>query len=285
MTLGEKVKELRVRNGLNQKDLADKVSVTAQAVSRWEQDIVEPDVGTLKKLSEIFATSLDLLLSNKPLPSKEPNTPSIIIQHVNPAPTIDARRQIGVCETCNKPILEGEPIHRHGYMSGRTRHTRVMCQNCENNRIESIKKLKIEKTKSNRFWGIALSVLFSAFFLYTGFNELFQGNVALFYGSLIITYVIFAFVFTMIAKNTFLNRFFMEVTSWGFVTMPGIIFSFDIDGLIFLIIAKIALFFIGIGVALAFGGIALALSFVLSLFVFPFSLFLNFTSPESTQID
>lgn len=286
MTLGEKVKELRTQSGLTQKDLADKVSVTAQAVSRWEQDIVEPDIGTLKKLSEIFSISLDLLLSNKPLPSKEPNTPPIIIQHVNAAPTIDPRRQIGVCHSCNRPILEGEVIHRHSHRFGKSPGvTRTVCGDCETKRLNQIHVQKIEKTKSNRFWGLFWSILLSGLFVYVGFQELIEGNFETFYGSLIITYAIFAFVFTMIAKNTFLNKFFWEVTSWGFVTMPGVIFSFDIDGLIFLIVAKVALFFIGIGVAIAFGGIALVLSIILSWFVFPFSLILSFTSPSSTGID
>jgi len=285
MTLGEKVKELRARSGLTQKDLADKVAVTAQAVSRWEQDIVEPDIGTLKKLSEIFAVSLDLLLSNKPIPNKEPNTPPIIIQQVNPVPVIDQRRTIGVCETCNRAILEGEKIHRHGYRSGRTHHTRISCDSCETDRINSMRIEKINRTKKNRFWGLTTSTLLSAIFLYAGFEGLFEGNWNIFWGSLIFTYAIFAFVFTMMAKNTFLNNFFSEIFSWGFITLPGVIFSFDIDGLLFLITAKVILFFIGIGVALAFGGFALVLSFALSLFVFPFSLLLSFTSPQSTHID
>jgi transcriptional regulator with XRE-family HTH domain len=285
MTLGEKVKELRARSGLTQKDLADKVAVTAQAVSRWEQDIVEPDIGTLKKLSEIFAISLDILLSNKPIPNKEPNTPPIIIQQVNPVPVIDQRRTIGVCETCNRPILEGENIHRHGYRTGKTLNTRISCDSCETIRINSLRTDKINQTKKNRFWGLIVSTLLSSLFLYGGLNALLEGNWDSLRGSLIISYAVFAFVFTMMAKNTFLNNFFFEITSWGFITLPGVIFSFDIDGLLFLITAKIILFFVGIGVALAFGGFALVLSFALSLFVFPFSLLLSFTSPQSTHID
>jgi hypothetical protein len=144
---------------------------------------------------------------------------------------------------------------------------------------------KINRTKKNRFWGLTTSTLLSAIFLYAGFEGLFEGNWNIFWGSLIFTYAIFAFVFTMMAKNTFLNNFFSEIFSWGFITLPGVIFSFDIDGLLFLITAKVILFFIGIGVALAFGGFALVLSFALSLFVFPFSLLLSFTSPQSTHID
>jgi transcriptional regulator with XRE-family HTH domain len=64
MTLGEKIRHHRSKANLTQKDFADKVNVTAQAISRWEQDIVEPSIQTLKRISEIFNVSLDEFLSN-----------------------------------------------------------------------------------------------------------------------------------------------------------------------------------------------------------------------------
>ena len=45
--LGEKIKALRSENALTQKDLAEKLYVTAQAVSRWENNEVEPSINTI----------------------------------------------------------------------------------------------------------------------------------------------------------------------------------------------------------------------------------------------
>ena len=63
MTLGQKIKKLRVEKNLTQKDLADRLYVTFQTVSKWENDENEPDVSTLRELAKVFECSLDYLLS------------------------------------------------------------------------------------------------------------------------------------------------------------------------------------------------------------------------------
>lgn len=45
--LGDKIKDLRMKNSLTQKYLAERLFVTAQAVSRWENNEVEPSITTL----------------------------------------------------------------------------------------------------------------------------------------------------------------------------------------------------------------------------------------------
>ena len=62
MTLGEKIASLRKSNGLTQEQLAEKCSVTAQAVSKWENDLTAPDIALLPRLSELFGVSVDELL-------------------------------------------------------------------------------------------------------------------------------------------------------------------------------------------------------------------------------
>ena len=62
MTLGEKIQELRRKQGLSQKQLAEMVMVTHQAVSRWEQGESTPDIENVLRLSEIFGVSTDYLL-------------------------------------------------------------------------------------------------------------------------------------------------------------------------------------------------------------------------------
>lgn len=54
--------ELRTKNGLSQDELAKKVFVTRQAVSRWETGETVPNTDTLKLLSELFDVSIDTLL-------------------------------------------------------------------------------------------------------------------------------------------------------------------------------------------------------------------------------
>lgn len=54
--------ELRTKNNLSQDELAQKVFVTRQAVSRWENGETVPNTETLKLLSKAFNVSINTLL-------------------------------------------------------------------------------------------------------------------------------------------------------------------------------------------------------------------------------
>ena len=56
--------ELRTKNGLSQEQLAEKVFVTRQAVSRWETGETVPNTDTLKLLSKLFDVSINTLLGS-----------------------------------------------------------------------------------------------------------------------------------------------------------------------------------------------------------------------------
>ncbi len=61
-TLGNRIMANRKRIGLTQDKLAEKLGVTAQAVSKWENDQSCPDISMLPKLADIFGISTDVLL-------------------------------------------------------------------------------------------------------------------------------------------------------------------------------------------------------------------------------
>ena len=56
--------ELRTQKGMSQDDLAEKVFVTRQAVSRWENGETTPNIETLKRLSKLFDVSINTLLGS-----------------------------------------------------------------------------------------------------------------------------------------------------------------------------------------------------------------------------
>lgn len=62
---GEKLKKAREANGYTQQTLADKLFVTRQAVSRWENGARYPELLTAKNISEVLDISLDELLSGE----------------------------------------------------------------------------------------------------------------------------------------------------------------------------------------------------------------------------
>ena len=65
-TLGKRIVSHRKRLGLTQDQLAEQIGVTAQAVSKWENDQSCPDITILPKLAQIFGTSVDALLGCQP---------------------------------------------------------------------------------------------------------------------------------------------------------------------------------------------------------------------------
>ena len=62
METKDTIRELRIKNGLSQEELAQKVFVTRQAVSRWENGETVPNTETLKLLSKEFDVSINTLL-------------------------------------------------------------------------------------------------------------------------------------------------------------------------------------------------------------------------------
>ena len=62
LSLGKRITKNRKRLGLTQDQLAEKLGITAQAVSKWENDLSCPDISILPKLADIFSISTDELL-------------------------------------------------------------------------------------------------------------------------------------------------------------------------------------------------------------------------------
>ena len=64
MEIGKKIMDLRKKNGLSQEELAEKVGVARQTISKWELGETSPDLEQSKELSKIFNVSLDELTDN-----------------------------------------------------------------------------------------------------------------------------------------------------------------------------------------------------------------------------
>ena len=64
MNTKEVIYELRIKKGMSQDDLAERVFVTRQAVSRWENGETVPNTETLKLLSKLFDVSINTLLGS-----------------------------------------------------------------------------------------------------------------------------------------------------------------------------------------------------------------------------
>ena len=65
------IKELRKRQGMTQKELAEKMQVSFQAVSKWENGVNMPDITHIPRLIDIFGVSADELLGLQPRKKQE----------------------------------------------------------------------------------------------------------------------------------------------------------------------------------------------------------------------
>lgn len=65
MTFGEKLQKLRKDQRMSQEELASKITVSRQAVSKWELNETMPDIYNIMQLSKIFGVSIDYLLDEE----------------------------------------------------------------------------------------------------------------------------------------------------------------------------------------------------------------------------
>ena len=64
-TIGQNIAELRKKKGLTQEELAEKMCVTAQAVSKWERDASYPDVTVLSALAQALGVSVAAIIEGE----------------------------------------------------------------------------------------------------------------------------------------------------------------------------------------------------------------------------
>ena len=67
-SLGGRIAELRRKKNMTQEELAAELGVTAQAVSKWENDLSCPDITLLPQLARLFGVTIDELLGNQNQP-------------------------------------------------------------------------------------------------------------------------------------------------------------------------------------------------------------------------
>ena len=72
MTLSEKILELRTAQNLSQGELAEKLDVSRQSVSKWETNQSVPELDKIVKLADLFGVTVDELVRNGSSPRSKP---------------------------------------------------------------------------------------------------------------------------------------------------------------------------------------------------------------------
>ena len=128
-------------------------------------------------------------------------------------------------------------------------------------------------------WSGLVAALVAAFFIY-GFvtdSELTTSTVV--FGILSIIGA-FTLVSCLILNNNFIWDMVSTIFSWGFVRMPGLIFTLDLDGIIWLLTVKLFFWILNIALAILFAVFGIALGVVMSILVYPFALYKAYNGKE-----
>ena len=283
MTLGQKLKELRSLKGLTQKDLADKLHVSFQTVSKWENGENEPDISTLKELATLFNCSVDYLIGSEKegLTPEVPPTKTVIIH----------QKELHVCERCKKDIPEDDLVMEDVCVraGGRGRsaqyrkayyHTHCL-EEVKQERLAAAAKIKAAKkarAKKHSFgWGIAggvvaLAISLAIFLAVPACQAALHPAVAVVL-SIVIGYAIFAALYCIIS-GSYIGDVFMWAAGLS-IRFPGLIFSWDLEGFAWLIAMKILFAILGFLVGVFALALAIILSGVLGAVSFPFVLIHN----------
>ena len=99
MTLAEKILHLRTQLGLSQLELAEKLGVSRQSVSKWETGQSVPDLEKLIKLADLFGISVDELVreGERPKPEDQPPQPEPQVVYVREKHSLTGTQRAGIC--------------------------------------------------------------------------------------------------------------------------------------------------------------------------------------------
>lgn len=234
---GSKIAELRIAGKMTQAQLGAMLNVTSQAVSKWENGLSEPDIESIKKICEIFHITFDEFFGAEP---KQTTAAEAEPPKTEQNPVI-----LAYCEVCDKPMTNPKE-YRVSIVDG-IQHT--TCLECaakqdkaaqERKQQEFANQRKAQMNESRRqmnkglLWGILGGAILGAIMLAVGIAL----NDPLVYilGSVLGAYGGYTFVAQLFWDNSVMTLF-----SFFFRTLklPGVIFTLDLDGLLFLIFVKV----------------------------------------------
>ena len=273
-----RITELRKKANLTQSELGEKLNVTPQAVSKWENGLSEPDVETFKKMCELFNVSLEYLINGKedaPIFSEPENSDEPIYE---PLEFDDEPKKpliiVGYCNKCKAPVgPNGYDIKYEGNIQ------KIYCHNCikeiNARQLREEKRNATKNTKNGFIWGgITMGIVaIIGLVLYFVLNRI--GIIDLFkpwvywvsYG--VAVYGISALVSLLIWDTWISDVFDFFIRSFR---MPGLIFSLDLNGIIWFITVKLGLAILSSILSVAWFSVGVVICAGLSIFAFPFSL-------------
>ena len=99
MNIGERITALRKEKNISQTELATRLGVSRQAVSKWEQGSSSPDTGKLIQLAELFDTEVEYLATGI-----RPEPKSVVLNVVETVARVQVQEKVVVRHVHRKPV-------------------------------------------------------------------------------------------------------------------------------------------------------------------------------------
>lgn len=291
LTLGKKLSTYRKNRDMTQQELAEHLNLSAQAISKWENDTSQPDIENLMKLAKLYDVSIDELLgmsNSKTEKSQSIDTDAVVdTMYTKIEEQIKCDTPIGYCKNCGIAVKEDnlaekEPVILCKSCKEKIEKEKLARENAARERKEREREQRIRAHEDGMdsmrryrnkslIWAAVAAIPLFIICLIGVFSDITSGDA---WGGalilIILDFFIFSFVFVM-----FYDTFVREAVTYmltASVNWPGLIFTFDLDGFIFLIAMKIIFAVLGfiIGVLAALLGLLFGL--LVSPFVLPFVL-------------
>lgn len=280
MTLGRKLACYRKLAGLTQQQLGEHLNLSAQAISKWEKDLTEPDLATLRVLAELYKVTVDELLDLNsgfadPAAAEEEPEPEAEQEERTFAPPIGFCKECGVTVTeenlgasdpiilCKKCVAAGEERRRRA--AAEEQRKRAAAQ------AERERALEQKRGQARHHRNLALVVgglAATVFFALALIGLIGDFSVGMLCFMLIGTYVVFAFIFCLF-YDCVVQDVVIELIGKS-IEWPGLIFDFDLDGCLWYIGMRILFFILGVIFGIVMGIIGITLGLICAPFVFPF---------------
>ena len=283
MTLGEKLAYYRKQNGMTQGQLGEYMNVSAQAVSKWENNLAEPDIGALRRLAQLYGISTDQLLSENDDPPLTQSQTETLVASVGDTVREQLenagvrQNTIGFCTECGVTVTEetlGEKTPK------------VLCRDCveaRRRREEQERKAEEEKRERERRakmmerqrrkklvgWSIVCGAIVAAIVaLLVVFAGPLEGAEQI-AAAIVLPLFTFFFISMLFFEDSPTRAAFCWMAGRS-IQWPGLIFSWDLDGFIWLIGMKILFAVLGFLAGVVFFCLGVVVAMFVSPFVFPF---------------
>jgi len=267
MNFGEKIVSLRKAKGLTQAELGDNLNVTYQAVSKWERGESSPDFATLSKIAKLFGVPITYF--------EDGGENAEIAQESAPSASAqDAPAMLGMCKECGRVVREGEEYQTAPYLLCKECHTRGERKKAAAVQLAADKKKWEEESekqsvKRRRNIGLIVAAAVTAVLAIVGGVMFGIGTFEPYAFNIVAWTIMCVMAFTFVSQMIW-GGLVNEICTFGFVKVnfPGIIFSLDIDGILFFIFVKLLFGFLSVFLWLAFGLITSIVAFCASPVIF-----------------